>query len=657
MTRNKFLYSIKFRTLLIFSGISLVFISCLWLVISTYRSEMNFYTSINKQKQNITQELNESFSEFSIKHNELYNVLIEAQENPDEEKLYELSRSRMDELDQTVENINTLSKSIHKDFLIFNTKVIQQGIDQLISQMHDYNRFCLIAINQASVDPEFALGIMKESRQLFSHVSLSFSNMHYHLEDETLSQINSQSKKTSDLLFLLIIVVVIAVGTIIITSLLFVRFLSKQLSSIYNTLHAMANGNSDLRCDIKSGNEISSIAQQVNLLADKIDFEKAVGNSKTSFLANMSHEIRTPMSAIIGLSEMISMSHGPKETIEHGRLIFNSSKRLLAVLDDILDFSKIEAHEVKIVQQPFNLKNIVSELRNLFETEAKAKALLLSLDYGDDLPTDFIGDKDRIGQVLNNLIKNALKFTQVGSIDIIVRRLVKKDEHELIQILISDTGVGIGKKDLGNIFKDFFQLEHSRTRKFGGTGLGLAISQRLASLMGGGIEIISELGKGSTFILELPLEEIDVAQPVSEIKSLADNLPQYRKSILLAEDTVVNQVVTKSMMSKLGVDVAIAINGETCIDSFKQKKYDLILMDMHMPVKDGIEATIEIRKIEAEGSLIPTPIVALTASSLETDRRRCLESGMDDVLTKPIGFSKIIEKLDTIWKDSYTQGQ
>jgi len=395
----------------------------------------------------------------------------------------------------------------------------------------------------------------------------------------------------------------------------------------------------------------SLVDERTAALSAARDAAEAANRAKSIFLANMSHELRTPMNAIIGMTDLVlRQSNDPKQIDQLGK-VKTASAHLLHIINDILDISRIEAERLQLEQLDFRLGQVLENLVSLLGPRATEKGLNLLVQVQEGLAARrFKGDPTRLGQILLNLAGNAHKFTQQGTITLRASLIEERPDSVLLRWEVTDTGIGIAADAQARLFTAFEQADNSMTRKYGGTGLGLAISQRLVQLMGGEIGVESSPGQGSTFWFTVRLGlagELAAPEPTGDQDSAEARLKSHYAGtrVLLVEDEPVNQEVSRSLLEDVGLAVDVAEDGQQALELAQQHRYALILMDMQMPVMNGVDATRAIRNLGANSLNNTTPIIAMTANAFDDDRQVCLDAGMHDHIAKPVEPDLLYETL------------
>lgn len=396
------------------------------------------------------------------------------------------------------------------------------------------------------------------------------------------------------------------------------------------------------------------IRQKTELAQKEKEVAEKTAHLKQQFMANMSHEIRTPMNAIVGMTRLLMDKEPKPDQIKYLKAIQQSADNLLVIINDILDLSKIEAGKIVIEETDFVMTELINSMKDILLFKAEEKGLEFKVDIDDKIPVRLAGDPTRINQVLINLAGNAVKFTEKGSVTVTARVERQEGKTYHIRFDVIDTGIGISPDYVESIFESFTQAGTDVARKFGGTGLGLTISKQLVDLMNGTIYVSSELGKGTQFTVIIPLNESDNQTPVADTPIIDDSMKNELASLklLLAEDNEFNRMVAEDTLKELlpGIHIDVAVNGEDAVDKVKTGKYDIVLMDIQMPVMDGVQATNEIRKNLAP-PLNQVRIIAMTANVLQEDVQKYFDTGMNAYVSKPFQPDELLLKMASVMEN------
>jgi len=412
--------------------------------------------------------------------------------------------------------------------------------------------------------------------------------------------------------------------------------LSGKLAAETDRSSVFSSKNQELAREIARREEVEKIMQEA------VDNAEAANRAKGQFLANMSHEIRTPLNGILGLTELVLDTDLDPDQQEHLAIALDSGKSLLGIINDILDISRIEAGRIQIETVTFNLAEHLASIVQSFRAAVADKDIDFDLELDPGLPLLLVSDEVRVRQVLVNLVGNAIKFTNQGKVTLAASLHSPNSQENLVRFQVHDTGIGIDRDKLDSIFDSFCQGDGSTTRLYGGSGLGLTISHHLAQLMQGSLEVESSLGQGSTFTFYIPLVLPEKGEVQPKAHSDLQNMEPGRSlKILVAEDNPVNQFYMKNLLKTMGHTFSLASDGHQALELLENEVFDLGLIDIQMPHMDGLQATRVWRKKEALEGRDPLPLIALTAFAMPQDRKRCLEAGMNDYLTKPVDRERL----------------
>lgn len=500
------------------------------------------------------------------------------------------------------------------------------SLETLIKQRTELSENIILKIKELAVNSNQQVSIAEEGKIIADNAKLFLTKIINH-EYKLLEQRKTIDANKEDKQFLLFIILFSTSLFILILSLLNIRKHLKEVSRSQNKITGLEQN----AIKLKSENE----------LAEEKDLEsqKTIA-SKQQFLSNMSHEIRTPMTAIIGFSKVVLKTELTTKQREYIEAIKTSSDALLVLINDILDLAKVDAGKMTFEQNAFDMESDISAMLHLFDLKIQEKNLELIKNYDKSIPKILLGDSVRLNQIILNLISNAVKFTSKGSITLSVTLVETTEETVIIKFEVADTGIGVAENMLPTIFESFQQATSSTTRQYGGTGLGLAIVKQLVEWQGGTINVKSKINEGSTFNFVLSFRkskgktdtEIIVTEPNPEIKMIR---------ILAVEDMPLNRMLLKIILDEFGFQSDFAENGREAIEKLKATMYDVILMDIQMPVMGGLEATEFIRN-QMKSKI---PIIALTADVTMEDLEKCKVIGMNDHVSKPIDEKQLFNKI------------
>jgi len=392
---------------------------------------------------------------------------------------------------------------------------------------------------------------------------------------------------------------------------------------------------------------ITALKQAEQMAQQAAEEAEQANRIKTAFLANMSHELRTPLNGISSAATLLHDNPSASERSELCHLIGSASDAMTRLTSDILDYARIDSGQLRMESLQFDLRTVCRDVKQLVAANAHDKGLTLNCSIDERLPHSLQGDAGRLKQVLLNLASNAVKFTDSGSVSMSLTLMQLEGDEAVIEGVVEDTGIGIRQDDLQRLFQPFSQVDDSTTRRYQGTGLGLAISRDLIGRMGGTLDVTSEYGKGSRFRFDLRCQLGDVvAADDQQQPSPAQQLCMAGKQVLLVEDNLINQKVASKILQRQQIEVTVAGNGEEALQLCTSELFDLVLMDWHMPVMDGLQASRLIRRLSPQWQQVP--IIALTANALESDRQICLDAGMNEVITKPMDHQKLLETMQRL---------
>ena len=593
----------------------------------------------------------------------LYNDILLTISNLKHAAVSYLYKPNFDEAQNVKQNLAFLHTKINRMSAINDSL-----LDKTINLKKTHNQLILLTRSYTYSVNVVLTGIENELLYLTNKIKSAEEEKLNLVKSQFNSELTKKTKQSSLFTFLILIIILLLCYFI-------VAFVIKPLSQLTLLLNSMNEGEpitlknkhaklSEIASVLKAANTLYLKSEETKQLLDEtralnvkmeamnteltqaIEETNKANKTKIDFVANMSHELRTPMNGILGMLQLLQSSEMPAKQEQYAKKAFSSAQSLLQVLNNILDFSKLDSNNVKLEKIPFTLDTIVSNVEDLFSINAQQKGLALNCVVHADRHLTLLGDPIQLNQIINNCIGNAIKFTDKGEVSLTIEVIFQKENKVQLRFSISDTGIGMTQAQSDRVFESFAQGDSSTTRKYGGTGLGLTISKQLTKLLGGDLQVKSELGKGSEFLFTLPftIAEQRAAHTNNKKTPLPAtvDLPKLAAyQALVVDDNKLNQEITSAMLSKFDLNTTIANDGRDAIDKVSAQHFDIVFMDIQMPNMDGLEATKELR---AKGYNMP--IIALSAAVEPRDRKAAADAGMDDFLVKPIVFDALYESLD-----------
>jgi len=541
------------------------------------------------------------------------------------------------------DDVNGLAKFIDR---FQNVKYVAEPIflwseaDKMVDRLVILGQHLHLQISSASNESEI-LATLNE----ISHINNELTSM----EARFSSSLGEGARWLQSVLLLTIFFAVLIVETTgLILTFLVTRGLSKRIKELNNAASALGSGNLELELPIRANDDLTNLAETLNKMASDLKNSEKANRLKSLFLANMSHEMRTPLGAIIGFTKLLQDSNiSNQDRNDYVRIIEKTGESLTTIINDILDLSKVEAGYLEIEKSNFSLRTLLQEVRVLCDAKLGKKQVSVTIHIKEPFPDYINTDPQRLKQILMNILGNAIKFTDQGEVAI----HCEARNHQLI-FRISDSGVGVPLDKQHLLFKTFSQVDNSLSRKHEGTGLGLVLSRSLARMLNGDVTLeSSQLGKGSVFAVVVPYEIPNEPQNQQATKEeTARALSQIKgKSVLLVDDSEINRLLLNRILSNHHMIVTQAGNGEEAVKKATLSNFDVILMDVQMPIMDGRTATMALRS-----SGYKKPIIALTAHAMKEDRDRCIEAGCNDYLTKPVDFEILFQTMAKyVYKESF----